>query len=81
MDIKDVTAVCVAVAAISGFVWLLTRPAPPVDSRKLWVDKQYARCRAMASRGVFDEDTARFECWRSPLARYPKLMFKETYGS
>lgn len=51
---------------------------PPTPEEK-WVANQNHRCSAMGSTGHYDKGTKQFECWRHPIARQAKLMFKEAY--
>lgn len=60
-----------------GVYDLAFRPAPSPEQQ--WVSQHAERCRAMRSRISYNEQTRTVECYRTPLLRKPKLMFKETY--
>lgn len=44
-----------------------------------WVNNQQSRCHAMGGTMHYDKSTRLAECFRHPIGRIGKLMFKETY--
>jgi len=44
-----------------------------------WLENQWARCHAMGGQGYYNVETKTFECFRHPIGRMAKQMFKETF--
>jgi hypothetical protein len=47
---------------------------------RAWVQEQYDKCFAMHSNGNYNSTEKVFECYRTPFARHPKLMFSAKYS-
>lgn len=59
------------------FLWVLAGCgySPEED----WIMKNYRRCSAMGGHYFYDKDTKEFECYRHPIGRMTKTMFKDKY--
>lgn len=45
-----------------------------------WLDNQRQRCAAMGGTHHYDSSSKQIECWRHPIARQTKLLFRETFN-
>jgi hypothetical protein len=81
-------AICMVIVLVAAFGYGIVMgiytlcckvPPPPPTAEQQWVLRLRGRCNAMRAGLNYDDVEKIAECWRTPMLRHPKLMFREKY--
>jgi hypothetical protein len=79
---KMLAAVCIMLLG-AGIAYAVFAPEkkPPGPEHRFLAAMQDKCMAAANSRGHYDQPAGKFECWRKPFMRHPKLIFTEQYDA
>ena len=81
-DLKGAALACTTILAIIAIIYFMAPVSKPHTPEQKFVIAMQDKCLAAAnSRGHYDQPAAKFECWRKPFMRHPKLIFTESYDA
>ena len=77
---KAIALTCIFVLGAGMAAWFFSGPPKPATPEQKFVAAMHDKCLAAAnSRGHYDQPAGKFECWRKPFMRHPKLIFTEKF--
>lgn len=62
-------------------MWLVTLVGCAQTPKEEWLTTMVNRCYAMGGNQYFDAKNQTFECFRHPIGRMTKSLFKETFSA